>query len=184
MKSKLLILMLLAINFSNAQNQNEESSTRKFIENAQFTRINKDWSTIAEFKSGIGEYVNFYPIEVIDLKTNTKIKALQLDMYIKDPKIELTAWVGMDEIEEFINFVKNHVIPNLDLKFKEKSSEFVFKAKEMTLSYLVFEKERKISIKLNNYNPENTEIWSYTFWTETQVEKIPKLLEVLNKIKS
>jgi hypothetical protein len=166
------------------QNPNEESSTRIFIEKAQFTRINKDWSTIAEFKSGIGEYVNFYPIEVIDLKTGTKIKALQLDMYIKEPRIEITAWVGMDEIEEFINFVQNHVVPNFDLKFKEKSSEFVFKAKEMTLSYFIYEKDRKISIKLNNYNHDNDGIWSYTFWTETQVEKIPRLLEVLKKIKS
>lgn len=183
MKKILAILFSLTFGWLCAQKPIEESSTRKFIENAQFKRINKDWTTIAEFKSGIGEFVNFYPIEVIDLKTNTVIKALQLDMYIKDPRIELTAWVGIDEIEEFIKFVEKHVIPNLDLKFKYKSSEFIFKAKEMTLSYSVYEKDRKISIKLNNYNPEFPNIWSYTFWTETQVEKIPKLLDVLKKIK-
>ena len=179
---KLVQLLFIFISLSVvAQKENVESSTRKFIEKAQFTRINKDWTTIAEFKSGIGEFVNFYPIEVIDLKTGEKIRALQLDMFIKNPDINKTAWVGIDEIEEFINFVENHVIPNLELRFKDKSSEFVFKAKEMTLSYFVYEKERKISIKLNSYDDDK--ILNYTFWTETQVDKIPKLLAVLKKIK-
>jgi len=161
--------------------QNIESTTRQFMDKAQFTRINKDWTTIAEFKSGIGEYVNFYPIEVIDLKTGTKINALQLDMYIKKPEIFKTAWIGLDEIDEFIQFIEKNVIPNLDLKHKDKSSEFIFKAKEMTLTYSVYERDRKISIKLNSY--DDSELKNYTFWTETQVEKIPKLLDVLKLIK-
>lgn len=181
MKKALLIIVLLSSILSYSQNENIESSTRKFIDKAQFTRINKDWTTIAEFKSGLGEYVNFYPIEVIDLKTGSTIKALQLDMYIKKPEVYKTAWIGIDEIEEFINFVEKNVIPNLDLKFKDKSSEFIFKAKEMTLSYFVYEKDRKISIKLNSY--DDSEFKNYTFWTETQVEKIPKLLNVLKLIK-
>ena len=125
--------------------QNEESSTRKFIEKAQFTQINKDWNTIANFSSGIGEYVNFYPIEVIDLKTGHKVNALQLDMFIKNPDLYKTAWVGLDEIDEFIHFIETNVIPNLDLKFKKKSTEFIFKAKEMTFSYIVDEKRKRIS---------------------------------------
>ncbi|GAA4771095.1 MULTISPECIES: hypothetical protein [Flavobacterium] len=179
-KSFSLILILFSL-LSYSQKENIESSTRKFIEKAQFTRINKDWTTIAEFKSGIGEYVNFYPIEVIDLKSGEKVNALQLDMYIKNPDIFKTAWVGIDEIEEFITFVEKNVVPNLELKFKDKSSEFIFKAKEMTFSYFIYEKTRKITIKLNSY--DNDKILNYTFWTETQVDKIPKLLTVLNKIK-
>jgi len=175
----LSVIMLFSLAVLSAQNI--ESSTRQFIDKAKFTRINKDWTTIAEFKSGIGEYVNFYPIEVIDLKTGVKINALQLDMYIKKPEVNKTAWVGLDEIEEFITFIEKNVIPNLDLKFKDKSSEFIFKAKEMTLSYFVYEKQRTISIKLNSYNDKDFQ--NYTFWTETQVEKIPRLLEVLKKIK-
>lgn len=164
-----------------SQKENQESSTRKFIDKAQFTRINKDWTTLAEFKSGIGEYVKFYPIEVIDLKTGEKVNALQLDMFIKNPDTFKTAWVGIDEIEEFITFVEKNVVPNLELKFKDKSAEFIFKAKEMTFSYFVYEKSRKITIKLNSY--ENDQNLNYTFWTETQVDKIPKLLTVLQKIK-
>lgn len=179
-KSILLFLILFSVS-SYSQKENIESSTRKFIDKAQFTRINKDWTTIAEFKSGIGEYVNFYPIEVIDLKNGEKVNALQLDMYIKNPDIFKTVWVGIDEVEEFITFVEKNVIPNLDLKFKDKSAEFIFKAKEMTFSYFVYEKERKITIKLNSY--DNDKILNYTFWTETQVDKMPKLLTVLKKIK-
>lgn len=181
MKHLITSFVILITFLSSAQNVNEESSTRKFIEKAQFTRINKDWSTTAEFKSGIGESVKFYPIEVIDLKNGEKVNALQLDMFIKNPDIYKTAWVGMDEVEEFITFVEKNVIPNLDLKFKDKSTEFIFKAKEMTFSYFVFEKDKRITIKLNSY--DSGEILNYTFWTETQVDKIPRLLEVLKKIR-
>ena len=181
MKHYITILAVLISVLSYSQKENEESSTRKFMDKAQFTRINKDWTTIAEFKSGIGEYVNFYPIEVIDLKTGEVVKALQLDMFIKNPDVFKTAWVGIDEIEEFITFVEKNVVPNLDLKFKDKSAEFIFKAKEMTFSYFVFEKDKRITIKLNSY--DNDKILNYTFWTETQVDKIPKLLTVLKKIK-
>lgn len=181
MKINLTFLILLCYGFAFSQKENIESTTRKFIDNAQFTRINKDWTTIAEFKSGIGEYVNFYPIEVIDLKTGEKVKALQLDMFIKSPDTFKTVWVGLDEVEEFISFVENNVLPNLDMKFKDKSSEFIFRANEMTFSYFVYEKTRKITIKLNSY--DDKEIHNYTFWTETQVDRIPWLLKVLKKIK-
>lgn len=181
MKNLITVIFILFSVLSYSQKENIESSTRKFIDKAQFTRINKDWTIFAEFKSGIGEYVYFYPIEVIDLKSGEKVIALQLDMYIKNPEIYKTVWVGIDEVEEFITFVENNVIPNLDLKFKNKSAEFIFKAKEMTFSYFVLEKGRKITIKLNSY--DNDKFLNYTFWTETQVDKIPKLLTVLKAIK-
>ncbi len=173
----LLIILLSFVSFA----QKEQSTTRKFIEEAQFTKISKDWNTIAEFNSGIGEYVKFFPIEVVNLKSNAKQNALQLDMYIKKPEVYKTVWVGLDEIDEFISFIEINVIPNLDLKFKKKSTEFIFKAKEMTFSYLVDEKEKRISISLNNYEKEGQ--LNYYFWTETQVNKIPELLKVLKLIK-
>lgn len=182
MKKAILLTVLFLAGFASyAQKENVESTTRIFIDKAQFTQINKDWTTIAEFSSGIGEYVNFYPIEVIDLKTNAIVNALQLDMYVKKPEVNKTAWVGLDEVDEFIQFIETNVIPNLDLKFKKKSTEFIFKAKEMTFSYIVDEKRKRISIWLNNYEKEGQA--NYYFWTETQVDKIPDLLKVLKKIK-
>jgi hypothetical protein len=178
-----LALVCLSGSFVQAQKvkENVESTTRVFIDKAQFTQINKDWNTIADFNSGIGEYVQFYPIEVIDLKTKEKVNALQLDMFIKKPEIYKTAWVGLDEVDEFIQFIEINVIPNLDLKFKKKSTEYIFKAKEMTFSYIVDEKRKRISIWLNNYEKEGQT--NYSFWTETQVDRIPDLLKVLKKIK-
>jgi hypothetical protein len=182
MKKLILLTFLLLSGAVLAQKnkENVESTTRVFIDKAQFTQINKDWNTVADFNSGIGEFVQFYPIEVIDLKTKEKVKALQLDMYIKKPEIYKTAWVGLDEIDEFIQFIEKNVIPNLDLKFKKKSTEYIFKAKEMTFSYLVDEKRKRISIWLNNYEKEGQ--LNYSFWTETQVDKIPDLLKVLKMI--
>ena len=81
----------------------------------------------------------------------------------------------------FIYFIEKNVIPNLDLKFKDKSSEFIFKANEMTLTYYIYEKKRRLTIKLNVY--DDSKFNNYTFWTETQVSKIPRLLEVLKIIK-
>lgn len=181
MKYVITLLLTFFSLLSYSQTENIESSTRKFIDDAHFTRIIRDWSTIAEFKSGIGEYVKFYPVEITNLKTNETVNALQLDMYIKNPDMMKTVWVGIEEIQEFITFVDKNIIPNLGLKLRESSAEYLFKAKEMTFSYSVYEDERKITIKLNSY--DNDKILNYTFWTITQVDKIPKLLIVLNKLK-
>ena len=179
MKNSLVYLLLIATSLSFGQTI--QSSTRKFIDGTHFTRITKDGTTIAEFQSGIGETVEFYPIEVIDLKNGKKTEALQLDMKIKNPDVFKTAWIGIEEINEFVYFIEKNVIPNLDLKFKDKSSEFIFKANEMTLTYYIYEKRRRLTIKLNVY--DDSEFNNYTFWTETQVSKIPRLLEVLKIIK-
>ena len=148
---------------------------------AKFSQINKDWTTVAEFRSGINEYVLFYPIEVINLKTKEKIRGLQLDMFVKNPDVFKTAFVGLEEIEEFIAFIGENVVPNLDKKLKNKSSEYIFQAKEMKLSYLIDENRKRLSISLNSY--DNDETPNYYFWTETQSNKIPKLLDVLKIIK-
>jgi len=53
------------------------SNTRTFIDNANKTRINKDWSLSAEFKSGIGETVTFFPVQIIDLDTKNEINIFE-----------------------------------------------------------------------------------------------------------
>lgn len=177
----------------------EKSDVRMMIEDASITRINKDWSNVAEFKSGIGETVQFYPVEVIDMKTSRKSEALQVDMYIKkgganaviagaltlNPGLMgnddyMSAWVGRDEIDEFITFIEQSIIPNLDLKYKKKSSEFIFNAKEITFKFMVDEKRRRLSILLNNYQENG---YPFHFWTEARVDKIQDLLPVLKDIR-
>ena len=187
---RITLLIVLCCFVANAQKENVPSTARLFIEKAQKTRINKDWTLIANFKSGIGETVDFYPVQIIDLKTNEKTNALQLDMEVVDfvgglkgnQKLNLSAWVGLDEVDEFINFIEDNIIPNLDVKYKKKSSEFIFKAKEITLSYIIDEKRRRLTISLNNYNQKGG--LSNDFWTEARVDNFPDLVDILKKVKS
>lgn len=181
MKNLLFMLLLSPVILIGQVIKKEKSSIRNSINNADIYRINKDWTTIAKFKSGIGETIEFFPIEFIDLKTGIKTKALQLNLNIKSPNLFKTVYVGIDEVNEFVLFIEKYVIPNLDLKFKDKSSKFSFKAKEMTLYYSIDEKRRRLTIKLNDY--DNSKFINHTFWTETQVKKIPELLKVLKTIK-
>ena len=212
MKTKLLFVAVLSIGtmgFAQKKQQNqtqssnrpelEKSDVRLMIEDASITRINKDWSNIAEFKSGIGETVNFYPVQVVDLKSGQIREALQVDMYIKkgganaliagaltmNPGLMgnddyMSAWVGLDEISEFIAFIEKSIVPNLDLRYKKKSSEFIFNAKEITFRYMVDEKRRRLSILLNNYQDAG---YPFHFWTEARVDKIAELLPVLKDIR-
>jgi hypothetical protein len=177
MKNQLLTILLLMIS-TMTFGQNPESSTRKLINNAKFTRINRNWRTFAEFKSGTGETVQFFPIEVINLKSGEKTNALQLDI---NTNVFKTAWIGIEEINEFIIFIEQYVIPNLESKYNHSSAEYIFNANEMTLSYLIHERTRRLTIKLNRY--DDSEFKNYTFWTETQVDKISGLLDVLKIIK-
>lgn len=212
MKTKLLLIALMSVStlgFSQKKTQNqqqtsdrpeqEKSDVRIMIEDASITRINKDWTNIAEFKSGINETVNFYPVQVINLKSGQIREALQVDMYIKrggansviagaltmNPALMgnddyMSAWVGLDEIDEFIAFIEQSIVPNLDLRYKKKSSEFIFNAKEITFKYMVDEKRRRLSIILNNYNDAG---YPFYFWTEARVDKIAELLPVLKDIR-
>lgn len=212
MKTKLLLIAFLSVStlgFSQKKTQNqtqianrpeqEKSDVRIMIEDASITRINKDWTNIAEFKSGIGETVNFYPVQVVDLKSGQIREALQVDMYIKkgganaliagaltmNPGLMgnddyMSAWVGLDEISEFIAFIEKSIVPNLDLRYKKKSSEFIFNAKEITFRYMVDEKRRRLSILLNNYQDAG---YPFHFWTEARVDKIAELLPVLKDIR-
>lgn len=193
MKKIILLILVFCIHgviiSQNKMTENNKepliSATRTFIDNSNKTRINKDWSMSAQFKSGIGETVTFYPVQIIDIDTKKTINAIQLDMMVKQTAgilgtvaIQQTyAWIDYDEIDSFISFIENNIAPNLDLKFKDKSSEFIFQAKEITLTFLIHEKTRRLTVELNN-----NEI--LPFWTETQVDNFPKLLPMLRMVKN
>ncbi len=172
-----------------------ESPIRQFLFNASRTRVNKDWSLMAEFKSGTNEYVQFYPVQVIDLVSDAKIEGLQIDMMIKPFQtsqlaistgavIFRSAWIGLEEIDDFINFIEKFIIPNLKLKYKEKSSEFIFKSKELTLKYLIDEKRRRLTISMNNYDFSEINSEYFEFWTETKVDNFDDLIPILKAVKN
>jgi hypothetical protein len=177
--NKILITFLLLFIVSiNAQKPN--SVTRQFIDNAEITQINKDWNITAEFKSGLGEVVSFFPVEAIDLKSNNKIKSLQMDMTIASGYFK-SSWIDLNEVDEFIIFIEQYVIPNLKDKTERKQSvTYIFNSREITFRFYIQKTYRRISIYLKDNGI--TDNFHY-FWTESQISKIPELLTMLKEIK-
>ncbi len=182
MRIQILMLFLFTSYFSPAQN-NSNSDTRKFIENADITRIDRDWNIVANLTSGMGESVSFFPVEITDLKTNQKVKALQVDMTVNCRGFEYSksSWVDLNEISEFVIFVETYIIPNLEKKAeKRKSITYVFKSKEIIISFIVGNYNNRISVYLKDKGVVEEQCY---FWTETQISKSPELLSVLQSIK-
>ncbi|MCD9575675.1 hypothetical protein [Flavobacterium soyae] len=173
-----LLLLITSKNYSQKEKTNSE--TRQFIDNAEITQINKDWNIKAEFKSGIGEILSFFPVEAIDLKSKNKIKSLQMDMTVGNGYFK-SSWIDLDEVNEFILFIEEYVVPNLkDKTEKKQSTTYIFNSREITFSFYIEKSTRRISIYLkDNGNTDN----EHYFWTESQVNKIPELLTMLKEIK-
>lgn len=177
---KLFSIFLLLFAITQNYSQDKNSLTRQFIENAEITQINKDWNVKAEFKSGLGEVLSFFPVEAIDLKSNKKMKSLQMDMAISKGYFK-SSWIDLNEVDEFILFIEQYVIPNLkDKTDRNQSTTYIFNSREITFSFYIEKSSRRISIYLKDNGVTDNE---HYFWTETQVGKIPELLTMLKEIK-
>lgn len=184
--NKVILFFLFTMSLScYGQKEKTNSETRKFIDNADFTQVNRDWNISAKFSSGIGELVSFFPVEAIDLKTNQKVKSLQMDMTVniagKGYSYFKSSWIDLNEVEEFIYFLEQYIIPNLNDKTESRQSvTYIFNSKEITFTFYITQLSKKISIYLKDNGIIDDE---HYFWTETQVNKIPNLLAVLKQIK-
>ncbi|QSW89944.1 MULTISPECIES: hypothetical protein [Flavobacterium] len=181
MKFNLIIFLLLTtISISYSQNGKTNSETRQFIENAEITQINKDWNIKADFRSGLNEVVSFFPVEAIDLKLNKKVKSVQVDMGLTNNYFK-SSWIDLNEVDEFILFIEQYVIPNLkDKTDRNQSTKYIFNSREITFSFYIEKSSRRISIYLKD---DGVTDYNYYFWTETQVNKIPELLTMLKEIR-
>ncbi len=184
---KLLATFLIIFAITQNYSQNKNSETRQFIENAEITQINKDWNVKAEFKSGLGEIVSFFPVEAIDLKSNKSVKSLQMDMTViyqiagRNYNYFKSSWIDLNEVDEFTLFIEQYVIPNLKDKTEQKQSvTYIFNSREITFSFYIEKSNRRISIYLKDNGSTDNE---HYFWTESQVSKIPELLTTLKAIK-
>ena len=180
------IVLLLSTSLY-SQNEKTNSDTRQFINNADFTQVNKDWNVIADFKSGFNESVSFFPVEAIDLKSDSKMRSLQMDMTVlyqiggRSYNYFKSSWIDLSEVDEFIHFIEQYVVPNLkDKADKKQSTTYIFNSKEITFSFHVEKNTRRISVYLKDNGITDNE---HYFWTESQVNKIPELLAVLKQIK-
>ena len=181
MRIKIIIFFLAICSFLSAQNI-EKSNTRNIINNAQITRVVKDWNIVANLISGEGETVSFFPIEITDLKTGNITKALQVDMSIncRGFSYSRSSWVDVDEISEFITFLENYVIPKLSkVTEKNKSITYIFKSKEIMVSFLVSDYNNRLSVYLKDNNIFDEQCY---FWTESWTNKAQELIPVLESI--
>ena len=92
-----------------------------------------------------------------------------------------SSWIDLDEVDEFVKFIEQYVIPNLkDKTDKNQSVSYIFNSKEISFKFHIEKNNKRISIYLKDYGVTDNE---HYFWTESQVNKIPELLEMLKKIK-
>lgn len=180
MKYIFSIALLLVAYIGIAQNSN----TRKFITDANTTLTEKDFNKVARFTSGIGESVTFFPVKITELQTKESINAVQVDFDIKNGKIEFFSSYYLDiiEVKDFITFLEKYTIPNIDLKLNNQSIEFEFKGKELWFRFRTFERKQRITMSVRDYDNEG--INRIIFWTETQVDKIPRLLKTLKELEA
>lgn len=180
----LYLFLLITVSTAYAQKEKIISDTRQFIDNTDLTQINRDFNNITQFKSGLGETVDFYPIEVINLKTNQSVKSLQIDMSISNGNggfYYKYSWIDSSEIEEFIYFLEQYVIPNLEEKIDfNKTKTYIVNLKEITFNFRIAKPYKRVSIYLKDNGITDSE---HYFWTETQVSKIPDLLNVLKRLR-
>lgn len=177
--NKILITFLLLLIVSKNYSQ-KDSETRRFIENTVIVQVNRDWNVKAEFTSGLKEVLSFYPIEAIDLKSNNKIKSLQMDMGLTENYFK-SSWIDLNEVDDFILFIEQYVVPNLkDKTEKKQSNTYIFNAKEITFHFSIQKSSRRMSIYTKDNGVRDN---VHYFWSESQINKIPELLIMLKEIK-
>jgi len=163
--------------------QNKYSAPSQFIERSSYIQINLDANEKATFRSGVGETVEFYSAEIIDLKKKETIYGLNVESTFiigKDTLFKETAWVGIEEVGDLIIWLENYIIPNLETTAgKNKTVRYIFNSQEIMLKFEITNNSRIFSILLNN-----TEYPDKFFWTESKVKEIPKVLEVLKSLQS
>ena len=92
-----------------------------------------------------------------------------------------SSWIDLNEVDEFILFIEQYVIPNLkDKTDTNQSVTYIFNSREITFRFYIGKNTRRISIYLKDNGSTDNE---HYFWTESQVNKIPELLTMLKEIK-
>ncbi len=163
------------------------SSASEFINHSTYVQINLDENEKAVFKSGLGETVEFYPAEIIDLKKETKSLGLAVEstfitgqVGMKTTSVKETAWIGIEEVDDLIIWFDTYIVPNLDASAgKKKTVKYVFNCKEVMLKFEIYNNTQIFSVILNNSFFKDK-----YFWTESKVRDIPNVINILKKLKS
>ena len=169
------------------------------IANSEFNFF-RDWSNIASFKSGIGESVMLFPVIYSSPDGKVVLHGLQLNAFVKRQVTSTTfvstnvsnfaaayakeffsrsVFIDKDDVKKIITYIERDIIPNLETTYKKQSQEYVYKCKEMFMSFLIDEKQLRITMHISDYGPLGDGHGGgdqIEFWTESQVETMPKFL--------
>lgn len=202
MKLFALLLLLISINtFGQVQRAIEGQSIIRdnIIANNEFNFF-RDWNNIASFKSGIGESVILFPVIYSTPDSKITLHGLQLNAFVKRQVTSNTfvstnvsnfaaaygkdfftrsIFIDKEDVKKMIAYIERDIVPNLKTTYKKQSKEYVYKCKEMFMSFLIDEKTLRITMHIADYGPLGDGIGGgeqIEFWTESQVETIPKFL--------
>jgi hypothetical protein len=199
----LIFAAVIAFNFSSQVQRVVEGKSiirENIIANSEFNFF-RDWTVESTFKSGIGEVVSIFPVVFSTADNKIVLHGLQLDAFVKNQISVLTPptvglpnvankadffarsiFIDKDEVKKLINYIERDIIPNIESSYKKQSKEYIFKSKEMFMSFLVKEKKQRITMHIVDYGPLGNGIGGGSeieFWTESQVETIPAFLSAI-----
>jgi hypothetical protein len=160
----------------------------------------RDWNDVAKFESGIGESVQVFPVKYESADGKVQLHGLQMYAFIKPEgtafkistnlsglgkfgkgMVQRSIFIDKDDVARMITFIERDIVPNLNKSFKKQSKEYVYKCREMFFSFLIDEKELRITMHLSDYGPYGDGRGStgeqVEFWTESQVDEIPEFLK-------
>ncbi len=191
MKNLFVVLLALLISFG-SYGQDDKILTKAsiFVKDATLTKTIYDYTSVARFKAGTGEYIEFYPVQITNLKTSDTIRALRFETLYNtfgNQNMFQSGFVDIDEIEELAFFLETYIAPNIKKQLGVNEGEKVsFVSKELEIEYMLQKRSnnggaafmtRQLSFKINDRPYEN----SY-FWTAAKIKKIPDFIEVLKKM--
>jgi hypothetical protein len=202
MKNSFLLIFFFLSYSSKGQVQritDGESNIRAHI--IKYTEFNffRDWTNIATFKSGIGESVQVFPVKFSTPDGKIYLHGLQLNAFVKKQEgvqyfvssnltglvkekkdfLYRSVFIDKEDVARMITFIERDIIPNLKTGYKRQSKEFVYKCKEMFFAFLIDEKDQRITMHIVDYGPLGDGRGGgnqIEFWTESQVDEIPKFL--------
>ena len=145
--------------------------------------------------------VSIFPVVFSTADNKIVLHGLQLDAFVKQQMTVFTTptvglpnvanksdfftrsiFIDKDEVKKLINYIERDITPNLESSYKKQSKEYIFKSKEMFMSFLVKEKKQRITMHIVDYGPIGNGIGGGSeieFWTESQVETIPAFLSAI-----
>ena len=176
------------------------SLIREQIIQTQEFNFFRDWNNVAVFRSGVGESVQVFPVKYESADGKVTLQGLQMYAFVrpegtsfkivnnysglgKENKglVQRSIFIDKDDVGRMIVFIERDIIPNINKSYKKQSREFVYKCKEMFFSFLIDERDLRITMHLIDYGPFGDGRGStgeqVEFWTESQVSEIPDFLK-------